>query len=392
MKELQTHNNKILIIASLVTFLGFLDTHLLIPVISLYASSLGAGIGVTGLIIGLYSVANTPANILFGRLIDRTGFKKPLIIGMVGDAVGMFLYSVCRIPLHLAFVRIFHGISGGLIGPSTMSIATDISKEDRKGRTLSFYGMSLAAATLAGYGLGGLIVDWLDYKGVFLFGAGFLLIGSLLSFILPAENKGRINTVNKILPGETLRQMKYLLKKRGLVVSYCSIFAQYFTFGGVVTLLPIYVKSLGMEPFHVGMLLAVFAVVFMLAQYPGGLLSDRAGRLVPVGGALCLGIVSLVILPLFKSFLLLAISMSLYGLAYGLLFPSISALIADYTGTEERGLATGMFHALLTAGVALGAPVLGWMGEWVGVESGISLCAVIMVFPVIIALTSIKRI
>jgi MFS family permease len=252
--------------------------------------------------------------------------------------------------------------------------------------------MSLAAATLAGYGLGGLIVDWLDYKGVFLFGAGFLLIGSLLSFILPAGNKGKINTVTKILPGDTLRQMKYLLKKRGLVVSYSSIFAQYFTFGGVVTLLPIYVKSLGMEPFHVGMLLAVFAVVFMLAQYPGGLLSDRAGRLVPVGGALCLGIVSLVILPLFKSFLLLAVSMLLYGLAYGLLFPSISALIADNTGTEERGLATGMFHALLTAGVALGAPVLGWMGEWVGVESGISLCAVIMVFPVIIALTSIKRI
>jgi MFS family permease len=60
-------------IISAVTFTGFLDTTLLIPIIALYAEELGAGVGITGLIIGLYSIANTPANMLFGRLIDKVG-------------------------------------------------------------------------------------------------------------------------------------------------------------------------------------------------------------------------------------------------------------------------------------------------------------------------------
>ena len=42
---------------------------------ALYASEFGASIGIIWLIIGLYSITNTPANILFGWLIDRIGIK-----------------------------------------------------------------------------------------------------------------------------------------------------------------------------------------------------------------------------------------------------------------------------------------------------------------------------
>jgi MFS family permease len=66
-----------------VTFFAFIDTHLLIPIISLYAKSKGAGVGMTGLIVGLYSITNTPANIFFGRAIDKKGYRIPLIIGLL---------------------------------------------------------------------------------------------------------------------------------------------------------------------------------------------------------------------------------------------------------------------------------------------------------------------
>ena len=71
MNELkQPQSRRILPIISVITFIGFLDTHLLLPVMALYASQLGAGVGIIGLIIGLYSITNTLANLLFGRLID----------------------------------------------------------------------------------------------------------------------------------------------------------------------------------------------------------------------------------------------------------------------------------------------------------------------------------
>jgi MFS family permease len=84
--------------------------------------------------------------------------------------------------------------------------------------------------------------------------------------------------------------------------------------------------------------------------------------------------------------------MALYGMAYGLLFPSISALIADHTIPEERGMATGLFHALLTAGIAIGAPIMGWIGEIMGVELGLALSAIILVLALVATLRALRHI
>ena len=387
----QPQSRAALPIISIVTFLGFLDTHLLIPIMALYAATLGASVGIIGIIIGLYSIANTPANILLGRLIDRIDYKFPLIAGLIGDALSMFLYSICRLPIHLALVRTLHGASGGIVGPATMSATADYSNKTQKGgRAMSFYGMALAAATLVGYGMSGILVSRLGYQALFLFGTALLTVGAGISLLLPGASK-RSGMPTKILPDGGFKKVKDLLKRRGLAVAYSSIFAQYFTFGGVVTLLPLYVSSLGMEAFHVGMLLAIFAVMFIIIQLPSGALSDKIGRLAPTSIGLSLGIVSLVILSSVTTFSLLAVAMALYGIAYGMLFPSISALVADHTILEERGLATGIFHALLTAGVAIGALVIGWAGETAGVKPGLVLSSGIMVIALAIALRAVKH-
>jgi MFS family permease len=385
----QPPGRRVLPITSIITFLGFLDTFMLIPVMAYYATELGASVGIVGLIIGLYSITNTPANILFGRLIDRVGYKVPLIAGLVGDALGMFFYTLCRSPVHLALVRVFHGASGGLVGPATMSIFAGSDGEAR-GRTMGIYGMSLAIANLVGFGLGGVIVSRLSYDSLFRFGVVLLAVGVMLSLLLPAS-KRRDSVTAKTSLGEGLKKVKALLGRKGLTVSYCSIFAQYFSFGGVVTLLPIYVKNLGMEALHVGMLLTTFAIMFAILQFPGGALSDKVGRLRPTVAGLGLGIVALVILPWQATFPLLLAVMALYGIAYGMLFPSISALVADHTLAGERGLATGLFHALLTAGVAIGAPIIGWVGGVVGIELGLALSASILVFALVLAVWNLKR-
>ena len=247
------------------------------------------------------------------------------------------------------------------------------------------HSITLAAATLVGYGLSGFFVSWLGYQALFLFGASLLVVGAAISLLLPGM-RTRASTATEALPVENV---KALLRSRGLVVSYCAIFAQYFTFGSVVTLLPLYVRGLGMEAFHVGMLLAIFAVMFILVQFPSGAISDRAGRLAPTAAGLSLGLISLIALPSVNMFPLLAAAMALYGVAYGLLFPSISALIVDNTTPGERGVATGVFHALITTGVAAGAPLMGWAGEAVGVQTGLMLTAGVMLLALAVTLTTL---
>jgi len=390
-KLTQLQTGKVLSVASVVTFLGFLDTYLLIPVMALYAAELGAGVGTIGLIIGLYSLTNTPANILFGRLIDRIGYRIPLLAGLIGDALSMFLYSVCRLPVHLALVRMLHGITGASIGPATMSLTADYSDHAQTGRTMSYYGISIGMATLVGYTLSGMIALKLGYRAVFLFGAGLLGVGVLLSLLLPGGGRrGGVRAEMSI--SEMLRKAGDLFRRKGLLVSYSAIFAQFFTFGSVVTLLPLYARGVGLEAFHVGMSLAAFSVVFVVLQFPSGLLADRLGKLPPVVFGLCLALVALVMLPSVNTFLSLALVMAVYGAAFGMLFPSVCALIVGHTDPEERGLATGLFHALLTAGVAIGAPVMGWVGEMVGVKLAMEMSAGIMVLALVVVMLSRKHV
>ena len=217
-----------------------------------------------------------------------------------------------------------------------------------------------------------------------------LVIGAVLSLSLPKARK-KDNLATKTSLSEGFEKTKELFRRKGLTAAYSSIFAQYFAFGGVVTLLPLYIKNLGMEAFHVGMLLAIFAIMFIILQFPGGALSDRLERLMPAVTGLSLSVASLVMLPQATTFPLLAAVMALYGAGYGVLFPSISVLVADHTTHGERGLATGLFHALLTAGVALGAPIMGWAGGITGVKTALSLSAIILVLALAVALINIRR-
>ncbi len=87
----------------------------------------------------------------------------------------------------------------------------------------------------------------------------------------------------------------------------------------------------------------------------------------------------------------LALLMVLYGTSYALLFPSISAIVADYTTPDERGRASGVFHALLTVGVALGAPVMGWVAETVGIKWGLALCGGAAALALPVVLTALRQ-
>jgi len=50
--------------------------------------------------------------------------------------------------------------------------------------------------------------------------------------------------------------------------------------------------------------------------------------------------------------------MALFGVGHGFVFPSASALVSRGADSQQHGLVTGLFYALLVAGLAVGAPIL----------------------------------
>jgi MFS family permease len=61
--------------------------------------------------------------------------------------------------------------------------------------------------------------------------------------------------------------------------------------------------------------------------------------------------------------------MVLYGLGFGLIFPSANAQVADATDRGERGSAFGLFYALYSLGVVLGAAAAGFLAGGDGLLS-----------------------
>jgi len=371
-----------------VTFLGFIDTSLIIPIIALYARSLGADIGTIGIIVGTYSITNIITNVFGGRWTDRFGYKLPLIIGLCGDAIAIFLYTLCQTPIHLALVRAFHGLSGGFIGPATMSFTAYQSSSTQKGKAMSIYGAAIAAATLVGFGAGGTIASRFGFNVLFYVGSSLPIIGVVLASLMPANKS--VSTGQK-KPNYNIINFLKLITRGRISVSYLSIFAQYFSFGGIVALLPLYIATLSLGVFHVGMLLAIFSLMFIVIQIVSGRAADRAGRLKPTTTALIMSILALSSLSFARSFPTLALVMTVYGIAYGLLFPAISALLVDNTSQQEYGIATGVFHALITLGVAAGAPIMGWIAGYTGIKIGLTLVFIIFIPPLILTLINLRK-
>ena len=82
---------------------------------------------------------------------------------------------------------------------------------------------------------------------------------------------------------------------------------------------------------------------------------DQYGRF----GPLVLGLVGIAIglalLGVLEGYGGVVAGMAVFGLGYGLVFPAATALVASATGADRRGMAFGVFYAVYSFGVVVGA-------------------------------------
>ena len=347
------------------TMFGTIDSNALVPIIALYAQSVGADLVQTGVIVGLFSLVHAPANVFFGRIADRIGRKLPLQVGLLWDAVSLFLYSIASTPLLLALVRISHGIGSGFVGPSSMALIADTSTPERKGRSMALYGISLALAVVIGFGIAGPVVARLGYSTLFYILSGGLLVGFLIAVTIREPAKGRPQT----MPWRRL--LAYAARPRP-AAGYASIFSLYFILGAFVTLVPLHLQQeLGYGPLAVGLSFTAFAILSLLLHYPAGILADRFGPSTPAGIGLVAVAIAMASIPLVRDLSMLLVLMALFGVGHGFVFPAASTLVSRGADPEQHGLVTGLFYAVLVSGVAVGAPAMAAVASVTTFGSGI---------------------
>jgi MFS family permease len=355
------------------------------PVLSLFAQSLGASPEAIGFIVAASTLTGVFLKWPAGALSDLYDRRWLLLIGLLAFALPPFGYLLVTDVPWLIALRFVHGMATAVFAPIALAVVADLRREAR-GVALGSY----TAATQAGAMLGPLLGGWLlltgGYSAAFVTAGTLGVIAVLLFFLMRLPPvPGRVNrqedvnreslivnrdessverlTYNVVRPpgSAVIRDMtrgaRTVLGNVRVVVTSATDGARQVANGALMAFLPIYVVGIGLDAAQAGMLFGVQSVTSFASRPTMGWVSDRIGRrpLILLGLVTCAG--SLAAIPFTTSFVGLMALSALFGFGEAIVNASAAALVADLSELKTLGSAMGMQGAIMDIGHASG-PIL----------------------------------
>lgn len=358
----------------IIVVIAFLDTFAQLPIIAPYAQGLGASSLLIGLIIGMYSLANMGGNIIAGQWIDRFGRKRILVIGMLFVAICLLGYTYVTTPEQLLWIRLLHGIGGGLLVPAAFALLGDRTRSTTRGKTMAFSGACVGISAIIGPAFGSIVTKTLGIDAVFFIISGLFFFTALLVIVFLKETYSAPQKEKEKFSKEHLLK---LLKLPQLVNAYLGAFSLMLTLGILAYMLPLKIADSGYSIAFSGILLSTFGIVAILIfVLPTNQIFDQVKREKVVLTGMISVTIALLILSLFEAIIVLFIAMIFYGIGFACIFPSVTALVIDHSTKSERGRAFGIFYAFFSLGVVTGSFFIGALN--VVPNQGLLVGAVIM--------------
>lgn len=341
-----------------IIFFSFFDLFTQLPVISTFADSLGATSFLTGLAVGMYSLSNTFGNIVSGILTDKKGPFRILVVGLFTTSIALFLYNIATGPLVLLVIRFVHGLVAGFIVPAAFTYLANDTANEKRGKSSAISGAFVGIAAITGPAFSGILANRISVPFVFTITAVAMLILAIIALVVLRQTtitRPKKDTLTKNEP-----PIRAFFKNRNTVKAFSGAFFLMFSQGVIAYLLPLQAQTLGYDSRLAGTLLSTFGIVAVLVFItPVNRIFDRVAPLITVAiGIACMGISQILISQANDQGLLYA-AMIVYGIGFGLLFPSLNSLLIDSTTPEVRGKAYGYFYAFFSIGVVAGSITLG---------------------------------
>jgi MFS family permease len=281
-----------------------------------------------GVIVGAYSALNLVGNLGAGAWIDRAGRRLPLLVGLVIVGLALLLYPFVRDPYALLGLRAIHGLGVLLAYIGDVAIAG--------ARALALYSSAIGLTSMLAPPFAGMIRDRFGFGAVFGALAAMMFLVALAEDWFIGESAPRVQT-------QTARAGMSLRKPR-LLFAFVAAFCLLFSLGTLIVFLPLIGKEIGVNSMRVGLWFAGFGVAAVIIQLVLGRLSDRTGREPVMLAGFVITILALFLLPMMRDWETMLSVMALYGIGFGVLFPAMTALLADETDTATRGTAAGIYR------------------------------------------------
>jgi MFS family permease len=132
-------------------------------------SELGVGGGrLTQWLVSSYLIVGIATMSAGGRLGDRIGHKRGLLLGMTIYGLGSIVgFTVATLPA-LAFARISMAAGGAMTVPATMALLRNMVPVEKRPRAFGYFGSVMGTAAAVGPLLGGELTTYFGWRSVFI--------------------------------------------------------------------------------------------------------------------------------------------------------------------------------------------------------------------------------
>lgn len=352
----QSKNFSLITIANFFLFCNF-SSFFLLP---LFIKKLGGNEANIGFIMGSFGVTSLGSIPLVAFLIDKYGRRWFMLIGAIVMFSSSLSYLFVReLSLIFYILRMLQGIGFAFFFTSAGTAVADFIPEMKRGQGLGIFGAFTIASYALGPTIGEGVIEKLGFSFFFIYTSSFSLIAILL--VYPTKDAPFKRSVDPY--GLDFFRLAF---SRRYSVPLLSNLILAGGFGSVLNFISVYVRPKGLDVFY---FFLIYAVTITSVRIIGGRVSDVFGRKKVASPSLFVFSLSIAAMIFINSVYKLVLISFLFSLSYGMLYPTLSALMMDKANPDERGKAMGAFNACFGIGTNFLAFAFGVIARDLGFTS-----------------------
>jgi len=332
---------------------------LIIPLLPSYAKKFGASDLAVGCIYAAFAICQLIAGPVLGRISDRVGRRRTLIVSQIGTFIGFIILGVANTLWLLFLSRIIDGLTAGNLSIAQAYIS-DVTKPSERTKAFGLIGIAFGAGFLLGPAISGFLSKY-GYHVPAMAAAGLSLCSVICTVVLlpkvtarprPTGTTSRVREFMSFFrrPEPRLRLMGFFL----FTLSFSMIVA-----GGLALF---FYHRFGWGPEQTGYVYAFSGLVGGLVQ--GGLIGRLAKRM-GEEKLTALGFVTMAIgyglLGFVHDIPMLLVTIVFSGFGSAVTRPALTTLLTKSVGPDEQGAALGVNQSFSSIAQIIGPILAGWL-------------------------------
>ena len=320
-----------------------------------------------------YFIAMAVSQLIYGPLSDRYGRRRPLLVGLVGFALGGLLAASAESFEVLVLARVLQGLGAASIASIIRAIINDsYGRLEAAGAFATISGI-MVIVPIFSFAFGGLISDLIGWKGI-MFGIFFAgLIPLALNFIfLPETN---LRPISQIRLGSLAHDHLSLMTNRVFLTFMIASSCSAGIFFSMIGFVPFEYVRIGVDTSEVGLWFMLIPVGYTFGNFLTKRFVHRIGieRMSQIGGLISMLAMSALLLPSllgWKHPIMIAVPCFFFGFSSGFVIAN-ATMGAIASAGKLGGSASGIVGAVQMGFGVLGGSLVVSVGGYEHFESGV---------------------